>query len=241
MISTMITILLAAVLVICAWQGYKRGLMMGVGALLALAVSIYGANLLATAFSYDVIPALRPFAAGFMEQRIDGDDGAMERMGWKDEDYSLEDLLKQNPDKKKEFCAACYETLGIHESAANIMADEAVAYDVEHEGDTVYAVVQVLCEKVCFVGCFVLAFLLLIILLTVIGNLPNLSYKLPNLDTLNDILGVLLGIAEGLVFCLLIVWLLRFAGIVIGEDSLEAVWMSDKLLEHNFLIDYLGI
>lgn len=241
MISTILTILLAAVLVICAWQGYKKGMIMGIGALLAIVVSIYGADLLSTAFSYDVIPALRPFASGFMEQKIDADEGALDRMGWKDENYSVDDLLIQYPDRKKDFCVACYTSLGIHESAANIMADEVLAYAAENNKDISYSVVQILCEKVCYVGCFILAVLMLLILITVIGNLPNLSYKLPNLDTLNDIFGVLLGLAEGLAFCVIIVWALRFMGIIIGEDTLDSMWLGKKLIEHNFLINYLGI
>ena len=42
--------------------------------------------------------------------------------------------------------------------------------------------------------------MILIILLTVVGNLPNLSWKLPRLDLVNDIVGALLGDHVGVRF-----------------------------------------
>ena len=121
------------------------------------------------------------------------------------------------------------------------MAAEAIAYAGENETDMITSVVQVLCENVCFVGCFLLSFLLIIILLTVIGNLPNLSYKLPHLDILNDIGGALLGIATGLMFCVILVWTLKFTGIVIGKDTLSSASVAKLFLEHNFLTTRLGL
>lgn len=239
--KTVITLILLAILAMCAWSGYKKGLIMGVGALLAITVSVYGANLLATAFSYDIIPALRPFAAGYMEQQIDAENGAMARMGWKDSEYSAEDLLAQHPERREEFCQSCYEALGVHESAAKLMAADAVKYEDENGSGVVNAVIQIFSEKACYIACFILGFLLILILLTVIGNLPNLSYKIPNLDILNDVGGTLLGIAEGVAFCMLLVWALRFTGKIIGEDTLDSSWLAAKFIKHDLIAKYLGI
>ena len=241
MMQTLLNLLLIGVLILCAWSGYKKGLIMGVGGILALLVAIYGANLLANTFSHDIIPVLRPFASGFMESRISAKDGVLERMDWDKTNYALHDLLAMNPEREEEFCRECYMSLGIEESAARAMAADAMEQAELSGGSLLESVVQVLCETVSFVACFTLAFLLLIILLTVIGNLPNLSFKLPHLDILNDILGTLLGIATGVAYGMLIVWALRFAGMLIGEDTLSGSWLSVKLLEHNLLMRYLGL
>jgi SNF family Na+-dependent transporter len=131
--------------------------------------------------------------------------------------------------------------LGLDEETAGLMASDAVERHTASGGDMIDSVVETLCEKVSFAGCFILAFLLILIILTVIGNLPNLSYKLPNLDLVNDIGGTVLGVATGLMFCVIIVWALKFTGKIIGSDTLTDAWLPRMLLRHNFLTNYLGL
>lgn len=238
--DTIIILVLLAILLICIWSGYKKGIIMGIGGIVAIIVSLYGANLLATAFSYELVPALKPFAGGFIEQQINAEDGVVYRMGWADYDYSVGDMLKSNPGSVEKFCSECYEVIGIDEGSAELMSGEAMKL-IDEGGDAVDSVVQVLCERVSFVGCFVLAFLLILIVLTVIGNLPNLSYKIPHLDTVNDIGGAVLGLITGIMFCTLLVWALKFTGKIIGADALSGHWLTRIFLEKNFVTHYLGI
>ena len=253
-----INLVLIGIILICAWSGYKKGIIMGIGGILVIIVAFYGANLVATTFSYDIISAMRPFATGYMESQMRREDSGgsaislgleeeeepdsiLEQMGWDSSELSVEDLLNENPERREEFCVACYQKLGLNDETSRTMAKEAIAYAGENETDMITSVVQVLCEDICFVGCFLLAFLLIIILLTVIGNLPNLSYKLPHLDILNDIGGALLGIVTGLMFCVVLVWALKFTGIVIGKDTLASARVAKLFLEHNFLTTHLGL
>ena len=256
-----INLVLIGILLVCAWSGYKKGIIMGIGGIVAIIVALYGANLVATTFSYDIISAMRPFATGYMESQMrregsggatislgiddeeeeEEEDSILEQMGWESSDLSVEDLLSEHPESRGAFCVACYEKLGLSEETSRVMAAEAMEYADANETDMIGSVVQVLCEDICFVGCFLLAFLLIIILLTVIGNLPNLSYKLPHLDLLNDIGGTLLGIVTGLMFCVILVWALKFTGIVIGKDTLASARVARLFLEHNFLTTRLGL
>ena len=237
-----IDLVLLGILVICVWNGYKKGIIMGVGGILCIIVAVYGANLLANTFSYDVVPALKPFANGYTEGIIGGKDSAvMKHMGWDGKDQSVEDLLAANPARREEFCRECYLVLGIDESAANVMANRAVTYATETASPVRTAVGQVLCETVSYVACFILAFLLIIIILTVIGNLPNLSYKLPRLDLVNDIAGAVLGLVTGLMFCVLLVWALKFMGMILGSDTLASTKLGGALLRRDLLLNYLGI
>ena len=239
--GTVISIILIGIIIICIWSGYKKGIIMGIGGILAIIVSLYGANLLANTFSYEVLPALRPFASGFIEKQINDDEkGVIAGMGWEKGDYSVADLLEQHPGSTRDFAAQCYLTLGIDETSAATMAEQAAAR-VDETGDSVVdCIVQVLCEKVSFVACFSLAFVLILIVLTVIGNLPNLSYKIPNLDTVNDIGGAVLGLVTGLMFCAIIVWALKFVGMIIGTDTLDGHAVTRLFLNHNFLTNRLG-
>jgi len=237
-----IDLVLLGILIACVWGGYKKGIIMGIGGILCIIVSIYGANLLANTFSYDVVPALRPFTNGYTETIIGGKDSAvMKNMGWEGSELSVEDLLAKHPERKEEFCRECYLVLGIDESAADIMAQRAVAYAAETASPIRTAVGQILCETISYVGCFILAFLIILIVLTVIGNLPNLSYKLPKLDLVNDIGGAVLGLVTGLMLAAALVWALKFMGKILGSDTLSSTRLGGLLLRKNFLLKYLGI
>lgn len=236
-----INLVILGVIIICAWSGYKKGIIMGIGGVLAIIIAIYGANLLANTFSHEIIPVLRPFANGFMESRISVEDGVMERMDWDKTSYALHDLLEMYPERQEEFCRECYLTLGLDDTAAANMAARAMDFAEKNNEKLLDSVVQILCETVSYFGCFVLAFLLLLIILTVIGNLPNLSFKIPHMDVVNDIFGTLIGAATGIAFGMIIVWALRFAGIIIGSNTLADGWLTGWLLEHNLLTTYLGL
>lgn len=240
--KAIIDLILVGILAICIWSGYKKGLIMGVGGVLCIIVSIYGANLLANTFSHDIVPALKPFATGYTEKLISGEDSpVLKQMGWTEEARSVEDLLAAQPAQRAPFCAACYRALGVSDAAAEVMARRAVTY-AEETGSSVWtAVGQILCETVSYAACFVLAFLLLIIILTVIGNLPNLNYKLPSFDLVNDIGGAVLGLVTGLMFCVIVVWALKFMGMILGGETLSSTGLGGWLLRKDFLLKYLGI
>ena len=239
--KAIIDLVIIGILVVCAWSGWKKGLIMGIGGILCIVVSVYGANLLAETFSGDVIPAMRPFASGFIEGRIaDSDSEVMKFMGWDDSAYSLNDLLEQNPDRQEEFCAQCYTDLGLDGTTAGRLAEKTVRYARENGTALLDAVTEIACETVSYVGCFVLAFLLIAIILTVLGNLPNLSFRIPRLDIANNAAGAVFGLARGLMLCALLVWALKFAGIVLG-DSLTGSGLGGRLLEKDLLYRYLGL
>ena len=240
--KAIIDLVLLGVLIICVWSGYKKGIIMGVGGILCIIVAVYGANLLANSFSYDVVPALKPFANGYTETMMNGSDSTvMKRMGWEGSTDRVEDLVEMYPNRKLEFCSTCYQVLGFDENLSDRMAEMAVTYARESGSGIRAAVGQILCETVSYAACFLVAFLLILIILTVIGNLPNLSYKLPRFDILNDILGAVLGLVTGLMFCAVVVWLLRFLGKLIGSGTLASTRIGGWLLQQGFLTRYLGI
>ena len=240
--KAIIDLVLLGILIICVWSGYKKGVIMGVGGILCIIVAVYGANLLANSFSYDVVPALKPFANGYTETIMNGSDSTvMKRMGWDGSTYRVEDLVEMYPNRKLEFCSTCYQTLGFDENLSDRMAEKAVTYARESGSSIRAAVGQILCETVSYAACFLVAFLLILIILTVIGNLPNLSYKLPRFDILNDIFGAILGLITGLMLCAVLVWALRFLGKLIGTDTLASTRIGGWLLRQGYLTRYLGI
>ena len=59
-----IDILLLVIIALCTWNGYKRGLLVGVAWILAIINALFGASLLSSAYAHEVVPALEPFVDG---------------------------------------------------------------------------------------------------------------------------------------------------------------------------------
>ena len=69
-----------------------------------------------------------------------------------------------------------------------------------------------------------------LIFLITIANVGNLSFRLPNMETLDEIGGAVLGFVKGFIYCVLLCWVLSFFGLIIGKGT-----MSDTVLGRFFL------
>ena len=238
--KAVLSLLFLSILIFCVWSGYKKGLIMGVFSLIAFVISVYGANLLSQTYSGEVVDALRPFASGFVEVNV-VNKTVRPAMGIDSSILSVKDFFAQNPGRETEFCTLTYEGMGIHASTSEQMAGEAVAYAAENGVELMDAVVEVLCRRISYVGGFILAFVMLLILLTVIGNIPNISFQIPNHELLNDIGGAVAGLVQGLAFCLIIGWALRFVGLLISQETLSNTFLVSWFMDRTIFVHLLGI
>lgn len=235
---TVLSLIFLVILVYSGWAGYKKGLIMGIFSIIAFIVSVYGANLLAETYSGEVVDALRPFASGFVEVNI-VDEKIRPAMGATD--LSLTDFFTQNPGRRGEFCTMIYEEMGIFDATSEQMSDEAVTYAEENDVGILDAAVEVLCMRVAFVGAFLLAFLMILIVLTVLLNLPNISFKIPNFDAFNDVGGAVLGFVQGMCLLLVFGWALKFTGLLLPQETLSETFLVSWFMDQTFLVRYLGV
>ena len=234
-----IDLVLLAIIIISIWSGYKKGLIMGIAALLAAIISLYGASLVSQAYSYEVVPVLRPFVSGYIQNRMENE--VLEDLGIDDTSLSVEDVLSGDPSLRHDFCAACYASTGIYADAADQMATEAEEYAAANGATIQESVVEVFCIRAAYVAGVALVFIVLLIALTALGNIPNLSFKIPNMDTLNDAGGAVMGLVNGMVYCILLCWALRFLGLVIGRDTLENTILAKFFISIDFITSGVGI
>ena len=238
--KTIFSLIFIAILVYSGWSGFKKGLIMGIFGLLTFVASIYGANLLAQTYSGEVVDALRPFASGFVEVNI-VDKEVRPAMGIEETSLSTADYFAQNPGRETEFCTTIYQKMGIFDATSEQMAAEAVSYAKENNVSATDAAVEVLCLRISYVGAFLLTFLMILIALTVIGNIPNISFKIPNLDVLNDVGGAILGVAQGVCLLLVFGWALKFTGMLIPQETLADTFLVPWFMDQTVLVEYLGI
>ena len=194
---------------------------------------------MSSAFSYEVVPALRPFASGYVESQMQ--ETVLEDMGIANTELSYEDILADDPELRHNFCATCYKTFGIYDDAADQMATEAEEY-ADSQGSTIEeAIVEVLCTRVAYIAGVALLFIIFLITLMTLANIPNLSFRIPNMDVLNDAGGAAVGLFTGILYCMLLSWILRFGGLAIGLDTFGDTLLAMFFHSIDFLTAGLGI
>ena len=217
--KAVIDIVLIIIIALCTWNGYKRGLVGGVAGILAIIISLLGASIVSAAYSHEVVPALEPFVSGYLDSHRNRD-VILERMGYGSSDLSLDDILQQDSSLRYDYAYECLSDLGLYEKRAEELAADAVAYAQESGVSMTDAVVAVVCDTVTRVMTTVIAFLLILILLVALASIGNLSFRLPNMENLDEIGGAVLGFGKGFLYCVLLCWLLSFLGLIIGKETM---------------------
>jgi uncharacterized membrane protein required for colicin V production len=234
MIRLILDIVLLAIVALCTWTGYRRGLIGGIAGILAVIIALFGGSLLSSAYSHEVVPVMQPFAEGYIDSQNIRDE-VLNTLGYGYSDLSLEDILERDPSLRTGYAEECMKIMGMYPDRAEEMAQKSVEYAGRNNVSMTEAVVTVLCDTVSFVGGLTLAFLLILILLVAIGNIGNLSFRLPNLELVDEIGGAVLGFIKGFLYCVLLCWVLSFLGLVIGKDTLESTTLARFFLQMKFL------
>ena len=232
-------IVFALIVVLSIWSGYKHGLILSVAHLAAIVASLYLAALLSGAFSNEIVSGMRPFAEGYLDHQVATE--VMPKLNLGGDNLSVADALEAKPDTAYSFCYETYRAAGIAEKPAKQMAREAQTYAAAQHTTVSDGLVHIFCEKLAFVAGTALAFILILVLLLAVGNLPNLTFRLPEHERLDDVGGALVGLANGVAYCILLCWVLQFAGILIGRDTLEHNIVANILLKINILTIGIGI
>ena len=234
--------LILFIIAFCTWNGYKKGLVMCIGTILAIILSLYVGDLLGDTFSSAVEPVMRPFVSGYMN----GSEGiitenANELLGTSASGLSIDEALKQNPDVRYELCVNSYKKVGIYTSAAEKMANEAITLSETNNESIVTSLVDVMCRDISFSLIFILFFLLSVIIITVIANLFNLSFNIPGKEKLNSIGGAIAGALTGILICMTITWVLKFCGAFLPEEEMRRTLLTALFLKINLLSSVLTV
>ncbi len=225
---------LLIVIILCTWGGYKKGLIGSIAGILAIVVALLGGSLLSSTYAHEVVPALEPFVNGYVDSQTNRQQ-ALEKMGYGDSDLSLNDILAADPSLRYDYAYESIRSVGFYQDRAEELAAEAVDYSQQTGVDMTTSVVTVLCDTITYVGGLILAFLMILILLIAIANVGNMSFRLPNMENLDEIGGTVLGFIKGFVFCVLFCWMLSFFGIFIGKDTLAQTTLARFFLAFKFM------
>lgn len=237
--SIILDLILLVIVAMCIWDGYRRGLIGGIAAILAIIVALLGGNYLSDSYSSAAIPVLEPFIDGYIDSQKTRN-LVLDKMGYGSTDLSLEDVLSSDSSLRLDYAVLCMEELGFHEQRAEELAESAVRYSDQNDTNMTEAVIMVLCDTICYVAGFALCFLLILILLVAISNIGYLAFRLPdNLQLMDELGGALMGFLKGLIYCVLLCWLLSFLGVVIGKGTLNNTLLARFFMAFRFLTSNL--
>lgn len=229
-----IDIILVMIVVLCAWSGYRKGVMAGVAGILAVIIALLGGMMLSEAFSAEIIPALEPFVNGFIDS-TDSRDKVIDSMGFGNSDKSLTDLLAEDSSLRYDYAYECMKFIGIYDDRAETLAEKTVIRATEENIGMTDAVVDIICETTTYVATLSIGFLMILILMVAIANVFNISMRLPNMENFDELGGLAIGFAKGFLYCILLCWLLSFLGLIIGKNTIEGTTMAQFFLTFDFV------
>jgi uncharacterized membrane protein required for colicin V production len=223
MLKILIDLILLVIIAYCGWMGYKKGLIPGLLSIFVIIISLYGANIVAQTYSGEFTPVLEPFVSGIVDKTSE----ESSQMG--QGNLSIEELARQS-----------LINMGILSSAADNIAKSVAESTTEGGYVLRKALVNKLCGILAYVITATVVFVLIIIFFTVIYNIINLDFKLPGLESINNILGTVFGVIKGLLIVFAIAWLLRFGGLLIKEEIVEKTLLLKFFMANNILNGIFG-
>jgi uncharacterized membrane protein required for colicin V production len=259
-LSILIDIALVLIVAFFIWRGFVNGFVRGIFGILAIIVAIYGANLVAKAYSDDFTGVLEPFVSGIVDKAyrevITGDAGGEgSQNDVQTNDVQTNDETEHTPDennlpysspvteKSKGVYDVSYETLrmmGISEGAARKIAGE-VSGTIDTVGQSMSTnLTGMLCSALAYIAVFAVAFILIAIIFAVIGNIFNLAFSIPGIKSIDKIIGLVLGIAKGSLIVLTLAVVIRYFGIF-APETIEKTVILKYILNMNPLASILGI
>lgn len=245
-ISIVIDAVLVLIVLFCIWRGFKNGLIRGVCGIIALIISIFVANLVATAYSSDFSGMLNPFISGVVDTALDntitsGDYGSGILGGaGSPANGNTSGQGSQTGNNIYDITSATLQKLGLPSKPTELISQQ-VGSEVNTIGRELSGnITEKLSDALAYAAVFIICFILLEIIFAVIGNLANLIFSLPGLEGVDKIAGSILGLAKGVIIVLVIALALRYLGLI-SAKTIDGTHILKLLINHNPIANILGI
>ena len=208
----------AAVLLIAAWRGYRRGLILTLCGFLALFVALIGASAVSNALSGPASEALRPVIqtsldnalSSYAAQLPPAADGSA-APGDGEVPIPLQDALDALQDSP------------VYRGFISSIQEAVDAGMVSAAADAVLVIADYVAAQLSRVALFLVSFILLLVLWYFISHALDLAFRLPVLSTLNHWGGAALGLAKGCLLVFVACWLLK--GSFLPQQAIQSTYL----------------
>ncbi len=246
-VNLILDVLVVGIAILCAWRGWRKGIIGGLCAILAVVVSFYGANLIASTYSSEFTGVVQPFANGIVDSVVGRVTGKETETSEDDEEGSSRSwtiLVPLSAEEKNDTYSVAFSALrqvGFHEDVAAELAKSASEVASYVNSDLSDFLADKLSGVAAFVAVFIIAFILISILFAVVGNVLDLVFELPGIEFINRLLGLALGLVKA--FCILqfFGFIARYAGLVLPEKAVQSTLFFKYFVDYNYLASYIGM
>lgn len=213
-------VVIAAILLLFVWQGYKKGFVLTLCGFLAVFVAFIGATLISNALAKPVAQAIVPMIErgihSTLEQSIQS---------------STSSLSAQSPDIIPEEMPLADILEALQDSPIFHSLAEAFQEAVDEGVETVatsaaQALAEYIAIQIARTVLFVLAFAAVLVGWFLLSHALDLAFKLPVLSTLNHWTGAGVGLIKGGLILFIAAWLLKGS------------FLSSQAIENTFLLNF---
>ena len=192
-------IIILVLLVLFAWRGAAKGLVLSLSGLAAVFVAFFAAQFLSERFCAPVANILRPIII----QTVRGAE-AEPVVADPEPGYTVEQLV------------ASIQQKGLFEGFSDFLEQGIADHDLPQDGQLtpLEALASYLSKGVARVLLFAVVFLGVLIAWFLLSHALDLAFQLPILSTVNAVGGSLVGIVKGCLLTVVLVWLGQTAGLV---------------------------
>jgi len=194
-----INIVIFLTLALAALNGWRRGLIMTLAGLVTLIVALVGAHYISITFSHYLESFLEPRVADWVANRVS------------------ELNITFAPDLAPVADATVFETIrafGISESLADTITGTVTNHLQQHGSHFQAAITTALTASFARMIVYVVAFLAIIILMNIAMRLLDAVAKLPILNLVNTLGGLVGGLIQGGLLVWIVVYILRLMGVL---------------------------
>lgn len=227
--SYIIDILFVGIIVLCVWRGISKGIILSAAGLITLVLALFCAQFVADNYSDVFVDSMAPFASGIVEEAAN------------EEYFGFELNTETDDDTILEVAESVFLRLGMSDEVARTQAEKASEGISSIGADLKDSISNSYISMLSYVLTFVIVFVLLNIIFSVILNLANIVFQLPGLNLLNTIGGGVTGLIYGIIIVFLISWALRFFGFAISEDMTQSSVLLQFFMDVNPISNVVGM
>ena len=240
----LIDLFIVLIIGLTAWRGWKKGVIVGLCGLLTLAVSVYGANVVATAYYTEYTQILDPFISGYVDTSTALVTKDVQEDAAQDGEEETMPYVLLSEEEKSDVYSVTYAVMrqcGVANRAAEKIAVEFSGQYTSVNSELVNAMGEYLTGRITYMVLFAAVFVLFITLFTIIENVLNLTFAMPGIEKVNRGLGAAAGAIRAIGLLLVVCCVCRYLGLFLGNDRISATWIFEKMINSNLIANMLGV
>lgn len=201
--AVIIDAILAIVLIVCVFLGWRRGAFKSVIGIVVVVAALLGAGFVSQQCAPMAAEALTPVISHQIEARFE---------------KAAQEVLPADSFAEEADAEGLFSAAGLYQRTARNMAESAAGQVKETGEAMIEAAVASMVQSVAAALLFLISFILLLIVLKVLSKFLGLLTAVPGLHLMDALGGGVFGLIQGCLVLFAVVWALQFFGGGVPEE-----------------------